>query len=107
MKTETENAIRSIASMDPEITKEELERAMDILHGKPKNDEDLVRILKFKEVTKLMNIHRRTLEYYISQGYLDRVYGRGKRALGISRDSYLRFTTRRAVVHCEPKSAKK
>ena len=97
MKAETETVVRSIASIDPEITKEMMEHAIDILHGKPKDSEDLIHVLKFKEVTKLLNIHRRTLEYYISQGYLDRVYGRGKRALGISRESYLRFTTRRVI----------
>ena len=97
MTTQTETLVRQIFALDTTISPEEMEHAIDILHGKPKDSEDLIHVLKFKEVTKLLNIHRRTLEYYISQGYLDRVYGRGKRALGISRESYLRFTTRRVI----------
>jgi len=97
MTTQTETLVRQIFALDTTISHEEMEHAIDILHGKPKDSEDLIHVLKFKEVTKLLNIHRRTLEYYISQGYLDRVYGRGKRALGISRESYLRFTTRRVI----------
>ena len=97
MTTQTETLVRQIFALDTTISPEEMEHAIDILHGKPKDSEDLIHVLKFKEVTKLLNIHRRTREYYISQGYLDRVYGRGKRALGISRESYLRFTTRRVI----------
>ena len=95
MKPETETAIRSIVSMDAEVTKEMLERAVDILRGKADSDEELVRVLRYKEVIDLLHIHRRTLDYYIEKGYLDRVYGRKQRALGISRDSFLRFTSRR------------
>ena len=41
-------------------------------------------------------IHRRTLDYYIQRGYLKRVYGGGERAIGVSRDSYLKFIARRS-----------
>ena len=104
MKLETEAAIRSILSLDEQVDKEALERAIYILHGRVKSDQDLVHVLRFKEVRKLLNVHRRTLEYYINQGYLDRVYGRGQRAIGITRDSYLRFTTQRVVVRNNPHS---
>ena len=102
MKIETENAIRSILSLDDQVGKADLEKAILILHGKVESDEDLVHVLRYKEVMDLLHVHRRTLEYYIEKGYLDRVYGRGERALGISRDSYLRFTTRRTVVRNKP-----
>ena len=104
MKLATEAAIRSIFSLDEQVDKEDLERAIYILHGRVKSDQDLVHVLRFKEVRKLLNVHRRTLEYYINQGYLDRVYGRGQRAIGITRDSYLRFTTQREVVRNNPHS---
>ena len=104
MKPETETLLRNIISLDPEITKENAERAIDTLRGKLQSDEDLVHVLRFKEVRKLLNVHRRTLEYYINQGYLDRVYGRGQRAIGITRDSFLRFTTQRVIVRNNPRS---
>ena len=98
MKSETETLLRNIISLDPEITKENAEKAIDIMRGKVVTDDDLVHVLRYKEVMDLLHVHRRTLEYYIDKGYLDRVYGRGERALGISRDSYIRFTTERRVV---------
>ena len=102
MKPETETLLRNIISLDPEITGENAEKAIDIMRGKVESDGDLVRVLRYKEVTDLLHIHRRTLEYYIEKGYLDRVYGPGERALGISRDSFIRFTTQRRVVRCRP-----
>jgi len=102
MKIETENAVRSILSLDPEVSQENLEKAIHILWGRVDTEDDLVHVLRYKEVTGLLHIHRRTLEYYIEKGYLDRVYGPGERALGISRDSFIRFTTQRKVVRCRP-----
>ena len=103
MKAETENAVRSILALDPEVSHENLEKAMRILWGKCESNDDLVHVLRYKEVTDLLHIHPRTLEYYVSRGYLDRVYGMGGvRALGISRESFIRFTTERRVVRCCP-----
>ena len=102
MKIETENAVRSILSLDPEVSQENLEKAIHILWGRVESEDDLVHVLRYKEVMDLLHVHRRTLEYYIARGYLDRVYGRGERALGISRDSFLRFTTQRRVVRNLP-----
>ena len=103
MKIETENAVRSILSLDPEVSQGNLEKAIHILWGRVESKDDLVHVLRYKEVMDLLHVHRRTLEYYIDRGYLDRVYGRGERALGISRDSFIRFTTQRKVVRCRPK----
>ena len=102
MKIETENAVRSILSLDPEVSQENLEKAIHILWGRVESKDDLVHVLRYKEVMDLLHVHRRTLEYYIDRGYLDRVYGRGERALGISRDSFIRFTTQRRVVRNHP-----
>ena len=46
---------------------------------------------------ELLKVCPRTLIYYLDNGYLDRVYGCGQRALGVSRESLLRFMTRRVV----------
>lgn len=99
MKTQTETAVRNILEMDDEVVKQDIERAIDVLRGKKDETgtEGLVQVLRRKDVMNLLRIHRRTLDYYIDMGYLDRVYGGGKKAIGISRESFIRFTTRRVV----------
>ena len=42
-------------------------------------------------------ITRRTLDNYLERGLLDRVYAGGKKAIGVSRESFIRFTTRRVL----------
>ena len=87
MKAQTEAALRNIAGLDPEVKAENLERALRFLRGERDENGPLVEVMKRKEV---MEIHRRTLDYYIQRGYLKRVYGGGERAIGVSRDSYLK-----------------
>ena len=53
-------------------------------------------VIRYKDVLKWLKIHSRTLDYYIQRGYLKRVYGGGERAIGVSRDSYLKFIARRS-----------
>ena len=102
MKSETETLIRNIISLDPEVAKENLERAIDIMRGKVESDEDLIHNIRFKDAQELLKVSRRTLSYYIDHGYLDRVYGCGDRALGVSRESLLRFMNRRVVRRRNP-----
>ena len=83
--------------MDADVTKESLERAIDILRGRAGSDEDMVHTVKFKDAAELLKVCQRTLIYYLDCGYLDRVYGCGNRALGVSRESLLRFMNRRVV----------
>ena len=102
MKSETETLIRNIISLDPEVAKENLERAIDIMRGKVESDEDLIHNIRFKDAQDLLKVSRRTLSYYIDHGYLDRVYGCGDRALGVTRESLLRFMNRRVVRRRNP-----
>ena len=103
MKAETETLLRNIISLDPEITKENAEKAIDVLRGKVETEDDLVHVMRYKDVCELLHVHPRTLEYYIARGFLDRVYGMGgMRALGVTRESFLRFTTQRTVVRNRP-----
>ena len=48
---------------------------------------------------EILKVKRRTLRHYIYRGYLDRVYGGGCRAIGVTRESLLRFMTHRTVEH--------
>ena len=92
MKSETETAVRSILSMDASIDKSSLERAIHILRGSPDTEDDMMHVVRRKDAIKILKVHRRTLDYYVSCGYLQRVFGGGKRrALGISRDSLVAF----------------
>ena len=95
MKVETEQMIRSMAKMDGGINDNDLERAINIMRGVKEDNLDLVHVIRRKEAMKMLGVHRRTLDYYLKMGYLDRVYGGGKRALGISRESFIRFTSHR------------
>lgn len=91
MKTETENAVRSILSIDDSLDKMAIERAIHILRGSPE-EEDMPRVVRCKDAIKILKIHRRTLDYYVKKGYLKRVFGSGRqRALGICRDSLVAF----------------
>ena len=104
MKQETENAIRSIASLDPELSATMVERAIDIMHGRSDESEAFIHNVRFCDAQELLKVSRRTLSYYVDHGYLDRVYGCGHRALGISRESLLRFMNRRVVRRRDPQS---
>ena len=102
MKPETETAVRSIVMIDSEVTRENLERAIDIMRGKISSEEELIHTVRFNDAIDLLKVSRRTLSHYIDHGYLDRVFGCGCRALGVSRESLLRFMNRRVVKRVNP-----
>ena len=104
MKQETENAIRSIATLDPEISSSMIEKVIDIFRGKSDESQMLIHTVRFRDALELLNVHRMTLQYYLNNGYLDRVYGCGKRAIGVSRESLLRFMNRKVVRHSAPQN---
>ena len=95
-KVETEQMIRSMAKMDGEVNPNDLERAINIMRGVKDDNQDLVHVIRRKDAARMLGVHRRTLDYYIQRGYLKRVYGGGERAIGVSRDSYLKFIARRS-----------
>ena len=95
MKLLTEKTMRQALAMDAEVSGEDVERAIAILNGCPETHHDLVRVLRYDEVMKRLNVTREGVKYYIRMGYLDRVFGSGSRAIGISQESYRRFTSKR------------
>ena len=95
MKLLTEKTMRQALAMDGEVSDGDVERAIAILNGCPETHQDLVRVLRYDEAMKLLNVTREGLKYYIRMGYLDRVFGSGSRAIGISQESYRRFTSKR------------
>ncbi|MBQ3808226.1 MAG: hypothetical protein II840_09760 [Kiritimatiellae bacterium] len=99
MKPETEIAVRGVLMMDADITKENVERALDVLRGKADGEEIIIHNVRFEDAIDILKVSRRTLRHYLDTGYLDRVYGGGCRAIGVSRESLLRFMSRRTVEH--------
>ena len=83
----------------------QIERAIDIMRGKISSDEKLRHTIRFKDAIDLLKVSRRTLTYYLDHGYIDRVFGCGHRALGVSRESLLRFMNRRVVRRPTPQNA--
>lgn len=94
MKPQTESMLRNAMSMDPEISPDMAEDAINALKGNNKFQRP-DSVMKRKDVMRLLHVHRRTLDYYLEKGYLEKIYGGGKRAIGISRESFIRFTRRR------------
>lgn len=95
MTPQTENIIRNVASLDPEIPPERLEQALSVLRGGSDFNGVIDHVLRRKEVEEILHVHRRTIDYYLEKGYLRRVYGGGQRAVGISRESLNNFMRRR------------
>ena len=91
MRIETETAVRSIVGFDSEVTKEMVERAIDILRGKTDADSGKITVhnVRFSDAMDILKVKRRTLRHYIYRGYLDRVYGGGCRAIGVTRETLL------------------
>lgn len=95
MTSQTEMTLRSLLAMDPEISQPLVEQAIDSLHHREVPPKELTQVIRYKELIKLLGVTRKSISYYVRKGYLDRVYGCGReRAIGVSRDSYMRFTSR-------------
>lgn len=83
-------AVRAAAGKDDTIPPENIDKAINALQGKCTCGTQ-PRVMKRKEVIKRLGIHPRTLDYYLAKGFMQRVYGRGKRSIGISSVSFFRF----------------
>ena len=95
MTPQTEMTLRSLLAMDHEVRQELVERAVDALHHRNEPERELTQVIRYKDAMKLLGVSRDTINYYVRHGHLERVYGCGRqRALGISKESYVRFTSR-------------
>ena len=103
MKPETESLLRYTLGGDPSISKADARVAIDILYGYPARTSDLVHVIRFDKAVKLLGVARSTLGNIIRAGLLDRVFGTGRRAFGITQDSYQRFVARQPVRPAERK----
>ena len=106
MTEKTELTIRSIARVDPEIDPLNLERAIGVLYGRPLYAHDLVHVVRNRDACKILGISYPHLQCCIGRGYLDRVYGAGRAAIGVTSESLARFTTLRTNKRANTKDHK-
>lgn len=92
MKEQTEIMLRSAMSMDPDISPQTAVEVINHLRGEAIK---LDTVMKRKDVMRLLRIRSRTVDNYVAKGFLEKVYGGKMRAIGISRESFIRFTRRR------------
>ena len=97
MRMETETAVRSIVCIDTEVTREMLEKALDILRGKIPEEDAIVHNIRFADAMEILMVSRRTLRHYLYSGYLDRGYGGGRRVIGVTRESLVRKTKKSRI----------
>ena len=97
MKAQTEKVIRSIIAVDSEVDASVVERAISVLRGQPYEDTDLVRVMPYREVLARLKVSKYTLRYYVKRGYLTKVRGAGNRAIGVTVESFNRFTLLRTT----------
>ena len=67
--------MRRRAKLEGEVPKARRSRPQGPARGKVESNEDLDHVLRRKEVEELLHVHRRTIDYYLDNGYLQRVYG--------------------------------
>ena len=97
MKAQTEKVIRSIIAVDSEIDASKVERAIAVLRGQPSEEADLVRVMPYREVLARLEVNKYTLRNYVRRGYLTKVRGAGDRAIGVTVESFNRFTLLRTA----------
>lgn len=95
MKQETKERLALVLAADETIRPCLIEKAIGFLNRDKDLANDPTRIVLYKDVVRLLGLNRFTIERYIQKGLLVRAYEpRRKQAVGITRDSYIRLTTR-------------
>ena len=97
MRAQTEFGIRAVISLDEELRNFDIERAIDILKGSPKDISDICTVVSYHEAMRILEVSRPALNGYIRAGYITRVFGLGGRAIGINGNSLEAFRHRRIV----------
>lgn len=96
MTKQDEQCLLSILSLDEEIDKSRIDRAIAIIKGEAERPSDLCRVIRYKEAMRLLGVKRSTIQSYIRRGYLTRVLA-GSRAIGVTSNSLDAFRQRRIV----------
>ena len=108
MKIEVYNLITDLAAKDPSIKPENLKKALGFLNRKEDPMQDPYRVILYKDVMRMLGMARLSIEKLIERGYLERGHVPGRKyAVGVTRESYRRFTERPVVIRPCPRLLKK
>lgn len=94
MTPQTEIVLKQIIKGDESISPENAIRALALFRN-PSSPSEPTCILPIPKVLEMLSIKRGGLYEYFRLGLLKRIYGIGGKAIGVSQDSYIAFTSRR------------
>ena len=97
MKPSSEVALRSVLAADNEINGEVAERAISALKDSRPETDKLIEVLRIGKVCRMLCLSRTAIQRYLNAGLLNRVTGAGRWTLGVSKESYIRFTEQRRI----------
>ena len=108
MRIEVYNLITDLAARDPSIKPENLKNALGFLNRREDPMHDPYRVIPYKDVVRMLGMKRLSIEILIQRGYLERGHVPGRKyAVGVTRESYRRFTERPVVIRPCPRLLKK
>ena len=99
MSPQTQTSVECLFALIPDATDALKTEFFAILRGETESsDEPLPVVIRNEDAQKLLKISARTYRHYIAKGLLDRVSGASGRGIGVTRESFLRFTKERYVL---------
>ena len=95
MKRQTREFLALLFKSDETIRPDLADKALRFLDRDREPQNDPTQIVLYKDAVRFLGVDRFTIEGYIQKGLLERAYDpRRKLAVGVTRESYIRFTTR-------------
>ena len=96
MKRQTREFLALLLKSDETVCPELADKALRFLDRDREPQNDPTQIVLYEDVVRFLGLDRFTIEGYIQKGLLDRAYDpRRKLAVGVTRESYIRLTTRK------------
>ena len=96
MTHQTEATVRAVLKADGGVDDAGINAALAMLNRRRKDAAAPPRILRIGDVMNLLSVSRPTVRRYVKFGHLALFYGRERRALGVTSESFVRFTERRS-----------
>ena len=95
MKAQTKDFLTLLFKADETVSPELADKAIRFLDRDREPQNDPTQVVLYKDAVRFLGLDRFTIEGYIQKGLLDRAYDpRRKQAVGVTRESYIRLTTR-------------
>ena len=95
MKRQTREFLALLFKSDETIRPDLADKALRFLDRDREPLNDPTQIVLYKDAVRFLGVDRFTIEGYIQKGLLERAYDpRRKLAVGVTKESYIRLTTR-------------